>query len=66
MTSEPTKPAEDFKRPLRNCNVGFNLTKDEKDRLSQAAFDDDRSMSKFIVRALEKSIPEIFVNGEER
>ena len=66
MTSEPTQPAEDYKRPLRNTNVGFNLTKDEKDRLRKAAFDDDRSMSKFIVRALEKSLPEIFVNGEER
>ena len=66
MSSEPTPPAEDFKRPLRTSNVGFHLTKDEKVRLQRAAFDDDRSMSKFIVRALEKSLPEIFVNGEER
>ena len=61
-----TSPTEDFKPPLRDHNVGFHLKKDEKARLRKAAFDDDRSMSKFIGRALEKSIPEIFVNGEER
>ena len=61
-----TSPTEDFKPPLRDHNVGFHLTKDEKVRLRKAAFEDDRSLSKFIVRALKKSIPEIFVNGEEQ
>ena len=64
MSSPPTEEAaEEFKRPPLRCSVNFRCTSEEKKALDRISWENDRSNSQTVRRALKQVMPEIFAPG---